>query len=383
MKIIIPKKYQEFKNNFQVNYNRMDNQLEQIINFNKNLIVDSLNTNNFEYYYKYFKNLVFDNIILIVLFYLFITPYFFRMNGQNKNFNWWMLLLIPTIVLVYYFTKILYRRYSKIGNMLRTNECLELSNQIIINKTIKPIETKKELLSKPFNEFIVNTSHNSYVPCTQNIDVSSIEAIKYCLVMGARVIELDCYAKNNTGNNPEDCIDIIAKYGFLTSDPLIVCLELNTNKLLLTQKRMKEIILQKIGNKLLDKSYKISNKTDRKIFTNQPIGNLLNKVIFICGGGYTEELVDIIDGSFNENQYFSNTENLNPLLENLNNTRIVQRIYPAGNISGHLSYNYDPTKFWKNKYQMVALNFQVVDDNLMKNVAMFKSHSFVHYSELK
>ena len=39
--------------------------------------------------------------------------------------------------------------------MLRTNECLYIANKIIINKTIKPIDTKKELLTKPFNEFII------------------------------------------------------------------------------------------------------------------------------------------------------------------------------------------------------------------------------------
>jgi hypothetical protein len=293
--------------------------------------------------------------------------------------------------------------------MLRTNECLELANQIIVNKTIKPIENKKHLLSKPFNEFIVNTSHNTYVPCTQNADVASSEPIKYALAMGARVVELDCYANKNTGNTPDDmtpvvahgierksgdifttsyvsfeeCIDTIAKYGFLTSDPLIICLEINTNNLLPTQKRMKEIIQQKLGDKMLDKSYKISNESDRKMFTLEPIGNLLNKVIFISGGGYTNELIDILDGTFAESNYLTNTDDSDPKLKTPNKPGIVQRVYPTGNLSGHLSYNYDPTNLWKNQYQLVALNFQVVDDNLMKNVAMFKTNSFVHFSELK
>jgi hypothetical protein len=227
--------------------------------------------------------------------------------------------------------------------------------------------------------------------------------------MGARVIELDCFAKNNNGTTQDDmmpvvahgverkqgdifttsyipfeeCIDVISKYGFLTSDPLIVCLELNTNQLLSTQKIMKEIILSKLGNKLLDKSYKISNLNNRKYFTKESIGNLLNKVIFISGGGYTSELMDILDGSFGESEYWSNTDNIDERLKQPNRPGIVQRIYPVGNLSGHLSYNYDPIPFWKNRYQMVALNFQLVDDNLMKNIAMFKTNSYVHFSELK
>jgi hypothetical protein len=78
------------------------------------------------------------------------------------------------------------------------------SNHIIFNKTIKPIENFKELLDKPFHEFYINTSHNSYIPCNQNGDVASSEAIKRTLGMGARVIELDCFARKNTGTTKED-----------------------------------------------------------------------------------------------------------------------------------------------------------------------------------
>jgi hypothetical protein len=391
----------------------MENNLDKLINLNKTIISESLNTNNLEFYYNYVKNIIFDNFVLIIVFYLLILPYIFKSNNistdKNKQFNWQMLLVIPVVIFIYYFAKIIYRRYSKIGNILRTNECLNIANKIIINKTIKPIYTKKELLTKPFNEFFISTSHNSYIPCTQNIDVASSEAIKYALAMGARVIELDCFAKNNNGSTQDDmtpvvvhgvarkqgdifttsyipfeeCIDVISKYGFLTSDPLIVCLELNTNHLLSTQRIMKEIILSKLGNRLLDKSYKIANLTNRKYFTKEPIGNLLNKVMFVTGDGYTSELTGILDGSFGEYEYWSNTDNVDDRLKQSNRPVIVQRIYPTGNLSGHLSYNYDPMPFWKNKYQMVALNFQLVDDNLMKNIAMFKTNSFVHFSELK
>jgi hypothetical protein len=225
--------------------------------------------------------------------------------------------------------------------------------------------------------------------------------------MGARVIELDCFAKNNKGTtlddmtpivahglerksgdyfttsyiNFEECINVILQFGFLTSDPLIICLELNTNKLNLVQKKMREIIIQKLGDKLLNQSFKISQGPNRKIFTYEPIKNLLNKVIFLSGEGYTDELTDIIDGTFNESQYFNNTNNTDNNLNEPNKLGVIQRIYPTSNLSGHLSLNYDPTKFWKNKYQLVALNFQAIDHNFIKNIAMFKFNSFVHFSE--
>lgn len=381
--------------------------LDKFIRTNIKFISDNMYTNDFEQTYNTVKDFIFDNLYIVVIFYLLILPYLFRQQGKIKKFNYWMILAIIGLFIFSYVFKILFRNI-KIFKVLRVNECMNKSNHIIFNKTIKPIESFKEVLDKPFHEFYINTSHNSYVPCNQNADVASSEAIKRTLGMGARVIELDCFARKNTGTTKEDlepvvahgierksgdifttssisfeeCIDIIATFGTLNSDPLIINLELNTNKLIETQKRMKEIIISRFGDRLLPKEYKIStNNEKRKLFVNEPMKNLLNKVIIISGGGYTDELKDIIDDTFNTNKIL-NTDNIDPdVINNENKPGYVQRIYPAGNIAGHLSKNFDPSIFWKNKYQMVALNFQVVDDNLMKTVAMFKNSSFVHFSQ--
>jgi hypothetical protein len=367
-----------------------------------------INTNQIEFYYHYIRDLFFDNFTLIFVFYLFILPHMFKQVGSNKKFNYKIIFIIIGLIIIHYLAKIYYRQNFKIGNLMRTNKCLNTSNHIIFNKTIKPIELNNELLSKPLNEFFISTSHNTYLPCTQNIDVASSEAIKRALGMGARVIELDCFAKKNTGKKSKDlepvvahgiprssgdifttskisfeeCIDVIATYGFLTSDPLIICLELNTNNLIPTQKRIKEIIELKLGDKLLSPDYKISNKINRKYFTNEPIKNLLNKVIIIGEKNITSELTDLIDGTFEEDNLFNSNHLDKKLIGKINSPGIIQRVYPYGNISGHLSYNYDPSIYWKNKNQMVALNFQSVDNNLMKNIAMFKNASFVHFSQI-
>lgn len=381
---------------------------DKIIQNNLNMFSNKLNTGIFEDWYTFLKDLIFDNLILFIILYLFILPYTFR----NNNFNYWMVLIIPLVIGVNYLLKIIYRRYTNIGNSMRANTCLERGTHIIVNKTIRPIETKKELLDRPLHEFLISSSHNTYVPCTQNVDIASTESIKRALAMGARVIELDCYAKNNIGdvNNPDDmtpivahgvprgkerdilttsyvtfeeCIDTIATYGFLTSDPLIVCLEVNTNRLEPVQKKMREIVQTKLKDHLLGPEYKYSENMppNRKSAVNEPIRNLLNKVIFIAQYGLTDELMPIIDLNFKE----SNLENMSHTSQRIdspNNPGTLGRVYPDGNIYGHLSYNFDPVKAWKNKFQIVALNFQVVDDNLMKNFALFKNNSFVHFSEI-
>ena len=378
-------------------------QMDKIINLNLDIYNKILYTNNYEKYYNIIKDILFDNLFLIISLELLIIPYLFKKEGTNKKFNYLMILAVIGLLIFNYLFKIIFRNF-KIGKILRTNECLNASNHIIFNKTIKPIETFKQYLDKPFHEFYINTSHNSYIPCNQNGDIASSEAIKRTLGMGARVIELDCFAKKNTGKTKEDlepvvvhgaerkngdifttsyisfekCIDMIATFGTLNSDPLIIALELNTNNLLPTQKRMKEIIISKLGDRLLSKEYKISNKKNKKSFVDEPIKNLLNKIIIISGGGYTDELKDIIDDTFYTDK-LQNTDSNDTKI--INKYGVIQRIYPAGNVAGHLSKNYDPTIFWKNKCQMIALNFQVVDENLMKNVAMFKNSSFVHFSQ--
>lgn len=389
-----------------MNKNTID-KLEKFIESNIKYFSNNIYSNNFEQTYNTIKDLIFDNLFLIIIFYLIILPYLFIKTGKIKKFNYWMILIIIGLFIFNYMFKILLSKI-KVFKVLRVNQCMNKSNHIIFNKTIKPIENFKELLDKPFHEFYINTSHNSYIPCNQNGDVASSEAIKRTLGMGARVIELDCFARKNTGITKEDlepvvvhgiqrktgdifttsyvsfekCIDIIATFGTLNSDPLIINLELNTNNLLETQKRMKEIIISKLGDKLLPKEYKISmNKEERKLFINEPIRNLLNKVIIIVEGDYTDELKDIIDDTFYTDK-IQNTNNNDPeVINKKNKPGFIQRIYPTGNIAGHLSKNYDPIIFWKNKCQMVALNFQVVDDNLMKNVGMFKNSSFVHFSQ--
>lgn len=378
--------------------------LEDIIIKNKYQLIKSLNITNYEIIYKTILNFILDNLPLFIIFYLL----FKYNNFKFKHNKCRLILTILLLILFYKIIQIIYHMNFQSSSILRAKNCLEATNKFIVNKTIKPIETKIHLLNKPFCEFFINTSHNTYIPCKQNFDIASCEAIKHTLAMGVRAIELDCFAKNNKGFKIndlipivahgiekkegdiftstqllfEDCINTIAEYGFLTSDPLIICLELNTNKLKKVQNKMKEIIIKKLGDKLLGKEYKLSTK-NKKTFIHEPIKNLLNKVIFISGKGNTSELNDILDGHFDEKNLLDNFSHTDDKVNKLNTYGILKRIYPQGNLAGHLSYNYDPIPFWKKNYQMVALNFQHIDNNLIKNIAMFKNNSFIHFSELK
>jgi hypothetical protein len=340
------------------------------------------------YFYYYFQNYSLISII-VILFLLLILLYFYKL--LNK-YNIIIISLLIIIFIVLYF----------INNYInRTKKCFLLSNEIIKNNNIKPIETKTYLLDKPFREFYVNSSHNSFIPCNQNLDISSLDSIKKVLLMGARSIELDIHEKNNkpvvahgTKKNLtttylpfEDCIDIIVKYGFQTSDPLVLFIDIITkNDIVL--KKISEIIKLKLGDRLLSKEFKIGNW--QKQFIDEPIKNLLNKIIIVSTYGVRTNLRDIFDNVTDDkilknSGYFVNIINSNNKIiddNNNNNNNIMKRKYPYGDIWSHFSYNYDPVVHWKNKVNFVSLNFQTFDDALFKNYIMFKDYSIVHFSEI-
>ena len=359
--------------------------------------------NNLEFYYKYIRSLMFDNLLLIlVLYFVFVK---FTFDKENNKFNPWIILYVSLIMLFYFLLKLAYRRF--IYSDIRINDCMDATNQIIVNKLLKPIESRKELLDRPIKEFIINSSHNTYIPCYQNIDGASSEAVKRALVMGARVIELDVYARNNTGSAKEDiepvvahgmergenkdllttsyipfdeCIDTIATYGFLTSDPLILCIENNTNKLVKTQERMAEIIKNKLGDRILSKDYKITTKEGKRYFVNEPIRNFFNKIIIIAGGGNQPVLEDLLDGTFGSENFLSNGNHKHI---GKSNNNFLQRVYPDGDIQGNFSLNYDPEPYWKQGFQMVTLNFGTVDTNLLKNANKFRHYSYIPLDEVQ
>lgn len=341
-------------------------------------------------YYNDLKHIIFNNLILVLIF-IYIYYYY--------GVNTFTIISTPIILLLYYVIKQFSRKFNILGP-IHTQQCLNYSNRLIIDSRVKPIETRPDLLDTKFSEFLVNSSHNSYLPCTQHIDVASLDAILHTIKMGARVIELDCFMRNNKtndiepvvthgkegGNNSdifvtnyilfEDCIKLISEHAFNTSDPLILTLELNTNRNEKTHQRMIDIIKQYLGNRLLTPEFKM-NSNNRRYFNDVPIRNLLNKVIILTGGGITENIREILDGSFTEN-LFGNTSNRNNniIKQNISN-RVIQRIYPAGDLFGHFSYNFDPEPFWNVGCQMVALNFNKVDRNLLKNYEKFRDYSFV------
>ena len=63
---------------------------------------------------------------------------------------------------------------------------------------VSPLQYNKKVMNGNFKlcDFYVASSYKSYLPCTNYYDYASIDAIKKCIVYGARYIDLDVMNKN-------------------------------------------------------------------------------------------------------------------------------------------------------------------------------------------
>ncbi len=256
-------------------------------------------------------------------------------------------------------------------------------NRILRDKQVSSIEQDHpEWLDKPLNAFYVNTSHNTYLPSFQNVSFATYDSIKNALNEGARCIELDIHYKDQLlyvghGNesidttsklDPAKCFETINNYGFNTSDPLILYLEIVFN-----DKRGRDqliaILKDKFKDRLLDPMYRL-DADNRVLVSKERIGNLLNKVIIIVSNNN-----DGFESIANDNgNWFKNVQEGVPFKKP---EGAIVRIYPKPGIGQNFSINFDPEPFWQQGAGIVGMNFQTKDSGLLKNVLKFKDSNFV------
>ncbi len=252
-------------------------------------------------------------------------------------------------------------------------------NNILYTNSRKDIAYYSDVLDKPLKDFYINSSHNSYLKGFQLFSETSYDNIDYCLKSGARCIELDIHEKGNklvvshgysnflvsTYLDLDKCLDVIYNYSLLTSDPIIIMLEVIVynpiNRILIG-----DLLKIKFKDKLLSLDNKIMYSKIK--LDNIPIKHLLNKII-VLNSTSNHGLEEIVDNSD---------------LLNLDNKMAIEistrlsRVYPHYGIITAFSYNINPRVYWNKKYNMVSLNFQMNDTNLLENVKKFKYCSYIY-----
>ena len=255
------------------------------------------------------------------------------------------------------------------------------------NKNLKPIKEiqNQMLLNEPLSKFYINTSHNSYLASAQHGSSASPNNLKKVLEAGARCIELDISGLREypiVAHGTEDTLttspaklsemlDAIVKYGFNTSDPLIICLELYNHDDENHVKQVQDLLIEKFGDRLY--RYNITEHVD---IANVPLIDLLDKVLIFCPKTLLGTVSDL-----NKATKIRNGDHEDKTMTQLKEDGYISRVYMRGGLRSVISSNFDPIPYWKNKHNMVAMNFQTQDVNMYHNHKFFEDYSFRYIGE--
>jgi hypothetical protein len=235
------------------------------------------------------------------------------------------------------------------------------------------IETISAFNDARLRDIVVYSSHNSYIRTFQIGSEANTEAIHIALAKGARCLELDIFrepdaptdvfvahGQQNADGGKADLLGttklplrealafIAANAWTTTSNPLFLALEVNVHDDTVACDAISDIITSTFSpERLLPPGEKITPST--------PVRSLLNKVVFLTGGGIPpssklNNQINVVWSADFQNAPHKNTQ------ETLLFTQSVVRIYPAGDVNGTLSLNFDPLPFLQKGATFVSMN---------------------------
>ena len=332
----------------------------------------------------------------LIVFWNLIVDTFQRIHSSK----WWILLFVVISLLVSIFYWWLRKKFNILGSHDNDfKECTKDIRDILLTRNhkslIRQVDHKGGSVENyKMRDFYIFTSHNTYCPCLQNLDIGHKDMYIIAMKLGCRVVELDIFQRNFPSSSPgsddpiiahgatmkssdflttsplefEDCIKNIADYAFKsTDDPLILDCECNFHKNKATADKVATIIEKHFGKQIYwGNSGNVSDK---------PVSELLGKVIVRTGGGVPSD-----SKLYKMRTWYGNTSSdwkekkLPKLVEKVDKGLV--RIYPTGDLSGGMSNNFNPSPFWDIGCQLVACNIHIIDENMEKQLEMFKNYSF-------
>ncbi len=320
---------------------------------------------------------------------------------------------------------------------MRTELCLKtFNNYKNIKKNRIPVVYFNKFYDKNLDlkvcDFYWASSRKSYLPCGQVCDVCSYDALRLCLLAGARLINLDIYS-DDIGSMPvvrdkvpmpeimsglkrqldvETCFNIIKKYGWIddVTYPLVLYINIYTNNRLVLY-NLTKILSKVFRGRFLNKRYSFAGRNGQYPFGQIPIKELFGKISIISNIYPVMGILDeYINGTVGSNQkfisllnYVPSTENyggiisknsnagdminsnkfnvtiINSEVENLKNIDHSSECIVSQNFRNPKSdlYNADPEDCWKLGNQFVMMNYQLYDDKMKKYVDKFKDGGII------
>lgn len=256
------------------------------------------------------------------------------------------------------------------------------------NPFLTPLEQQPELLDLSLNAVSIMSSHNSYIRTFQNGARSTTDGIQVALNCGARCLELDIYREPQQPialfvahgrEGEEGSRDLItttklplrSAFAFLaqhafehTTDPLFLALELNMHSDPVSCATLVDELERGFGARLY-----------RGILTPATkLRELVGKVVLMSGGGSgacapLEALLHI-----RWSPSFENRSSANPIPTRYEG---CPRIYPAGDVRGAFSLNFDPRPYLDAGATFVAMNLCTDDVHARVYQDRFSRSSFI------
>jgi len=270
-------------------------------------------------------------------------------------------------------------------------------------------------------DFYVASSNRSYQPCGTSYDVSSYEAIKAVLNKGARFIHLTIFPskkdededekevesvpmiRGKTGTREplefDKCCELLSNNGWNGNNyPLFVYLEMGEkrqNEQL--DKKIARSLLKNFKNQFIDKKYSFARFNLGQV----PIEDTLGRIIILSNRkSDSQELLELTHGIISEDdnrisiyRFDENTEKYGGLLAKHSNKqeiidynkKYLSYLYPVQNQKNVMNYidpkvdliNPDPVDAHNFGIHFVAMNYQLYDEHMKKNIEIFKNNGLV------
>ena len=313
-----------------------------------------------------------------------------------------LLIIILVLCIIGYFVSFSYRESKALF------ELSKVQNYMFIDSRVNTRAYRNNKLC----DFYVASAFRPYLVKNQRLEYCSLNMLKNILMMGVRCVYIDVF--NSTLNEDaypivttgikegewklglnsllfEDVCVIIASIVFSNGyvnnhrDPFILCLNLNTNGNVKCLNRIKRIIYKIFRSNLLPNDYTYSSKN----MAEEPIKNLLGKVIIFCSDGYqNSQLEEMVNYSWdkdhlNKISYKSLDPdipeadvvkyNSNSLREfNKNNMTILTPSETAWFTS-----NYNSLYGMAAGCQLLFMNYNLLGSNLDSYLTKFRNDSFL------